>query len=340
MLELSPRQRTILNLVIQEYIVTASPVGSEAIVRRRALGISPATVRNEMVELERGGYLYQPHTSAGRVPSNKGYRFFVEILLQASELPPDEQRTISHQFHQVELELDQWTQLAASILARTVRTTAMVTAPSRPTCCLKHLELVSVQDALTLLVVVLQEGHLRQQMLSLPEAMEQDNLSKAAHRLTAHFKGLSATEVMGKALDLSAAETHVRDALVRIMRQVDASSHNEMVYDGLADMLRQPEFSGSERIREILEALERRAILAVLLPKLGSYQDVQVIIGEENTWPPLQECAVVLARYGIVGEAGGMLGVLGPTRLAYGRAIPAVRYLSRIMTDLLREVYA
>ncbi len=338
--ELTERQRAILRVVIHEYIATATPVGSEAIVRRRSLGISPATVRNEMLELERSGYLYQPHTSAGRIPSNKGYRYLVEMLLQASELSGDEQRTISHQFHQVEFEIDQWIQLAASVLANTVRTASMVSAPTAPKCRLKHLELVSVQEKTALLVIVLHEGLVRQQVLALSDPLAQEELGSIARKLSAVFKGLTAAEIEGKAAELSAVEAQVRSTLVHLMRQVDEGSHNELVYDGLVDMFRQPEFAGSGKVQHVLEVLERRAILSALLPRVGANEDVQVIIGDENAWPPLQECAVVAARYGIAGQAVGLLGVLGPTRMQYGRAIPAVRYLSRIMTSLMREAYA
>ena len=180
--DLTPRQQLILGLVIREYVAAAQPVGSKTI-EGYGLGVSSATIRNEMVVLEELGYLIQPHTSAGRVPTELGYRYFVERLMRESHLPLDEQRTIRHQFHQVGVDLEQWMRLAASVLARTAQSAAVVTSLKTEQCRLRHLELISIHETMAMLIVVLEGGIVRQQMLTLDEAMSQDTLTQIANRL-------------------------------------------------------------------------------------------------------------------------------------------------------------
>ena len=340
MVELTERQRAILSMIVDEYIRSAVPVASKTIVEKWLLGISPATVRNEMMELEEAGYIYQPHISAGRVPSVKGYRSFVEAILQGAQLSGDEQRMISHQFHQIEPDVEEWSRLAASILAHLANSAAMVTTPHSPACRLKHLELILMQDGVALMVVVLQEGTVRQQMISVPKGVTEDDLSAAAHKLTYLLKDMSAARIETYTADLSTLEKQVREALVRLMEHLDARRYYDLVLDGLSLMLRQPEFVGSRRTYEVFEALQTRQAIASILPKVVAAEDVVVLIGEETDSPPLHECAVVVARYGVQGEVGGMLGVVGPTRLQYTRAIPGVRYLARVMSNLLGELLA
>ncbi len=341
MRELTERQRRLLGLIVKEYVETAAPVGSQVLVRKGALNVSPATIRNEMMELEETGYIYQPHTSAGRVPTDAGYRLFIGDMLEESELDSSEQRTILHQFHQVELEMEQWTQLAASILVHMANNAAIVSAPSAPQCRLKHLELVPVQEKLALLVLVLDEGHVRQKLVAVADNLAEDELGTTARKLTAHYRGLSASEIKDKLVpNHSSFEGEVRDAVVHTMRQVDASSFTEVIFDGLVMMLRQPEFFGTEKIHLILEALQQRDVVATIAPEIVHSEGVRVIIGEEFKSPSLRECTVVISRYGSTDRAAGVLGVLGPKRMHYERAIPAVRYVSRVMTGLLQELYS
>lgn len=329
-------------MIVREYVSSASPVGSEALAQRYRLGLSPATVRNEMSELERAGYIAHPHTSAGRVPTDKGYRYFVSRLMAEFELPAEEERTIRHQFHQVELELDQWIHLAASVLARAAHNVAVVTMPSTPQCRLRHVELLALQDQLVLLLVVLQEGRLRQQIVTLPAAVDPDDLSKVAHRLTALFGGLSVSaidlKVTGDLVVLSPVENPIVEQLLKLMRQVDAGSAQNAHYDGLLQLLSQPEFTRSEKVRTLVAALEQRDSWLSTLPPAGPNGEVWLAIGEENPWTMLRDCSLVLARYGAEGSATGVLGIIGPTRMPYWRAIATVRCLSVVMGDLMTSL--
>src|SRR5438045_3622232 len=170
---ITDRQRRILAIIIEEYVTTARPVASEHITDHYGLNVSSATVRNEMVELERAGLIAQPHTSAGRVPSDRGYRYFVENLMTPASLSLSEQRTIRHQFHQIEMDADEWVRLATSVLARTVHSAAVATAPRSTAVRLKHFELLAISDARILLVLVGDDGSVTQQMLPVGERQEQ-----------------------------------------------------------------------------------------------------------------------------------------------------------------------
>jgi heat-inducible transcriptional repressor len=337
---LSERKERILKAIVEDYIRNATPVASETLVREYGLPVSPATVRNEMAELEAEGYIYQPHTSAGRIPTEQGYRYFVQRLMQEQHLPPSEQLTIRHQFHQVALFREQWLQLAAAVLARAVRAASIVSAPQLVECRVKHLEMLHMQGRVGLLVLVLQDGTVKQQLVTLPEGATQDDLSRASRRLNGLLHGKSRHEISSAIFmePLDATEQFVLDALVDLMTQIDVRDSVTLYHDGLGVLLDQPEFARVERARVIVEVLERPHALRELLPAVPPSAGVQIIIGSENRWEWMRECAFVLTRYGPAGAMTGIVGVLGPLRLPYSVAVPAVRYVSSIMTELLCEV--
>jgi len=338
--ELTTRQQTILGLVIREYIATAVPVSSKSITEQYGLRISSATVRNEMAYLEKMGYLTHPHTSAGRVPTEKGYRYFVQQLMGEAELPAAEKRMIQHQFYQVSLDVDQWMRLAATVLARISRTAAVVTSPRPNRCRFKHVELISTHGPLVLLILVLQEGLVEQQMLTLREIRSQEDLSRVSNWLNDAFRGLDTDEILVESAALPQFEQELGHIIADIMRSVDQRS-GEVYHDGVLNVVGQPEFTATESIRQVLRILEERALLESILSDVLSLagNGVQIIIGGEGRWDELSECSLVLARYGINGETTGALGVIGPTRMPYERAISAVRYMSSLLSDLLITFY-
>jgi heat-inducible transcriptional repressor len=289
-----------------------------------------------MALLEELGYLTHPHTSAGRVPTDKGYRYFVERLLGDVELPTDEKNTIRHQFHQAKLEMSQWMQLAAAVLARSARGAALVTAPQLDQPRIRHLELISTQSHLVLLILVFQGGNVRQRMLTLKEPMDQQALSQAATKLNGVFAGLDFGAIRTKNVELSDFESDVRNLLAELM--ADGTPPLQEVYrDGLTEVLQQPEFLSQSDARALVNAMEEPNFLKdVLSSRVGT---VQVVIGGEGRWRELSSCSMVLARYGVEGFATGTVGVLGPTRMPYGRAISTVRYVADLMSDLVSDLY-
>jgi heat-inducible transcriptional repressor len=337
---LSERKERILKAVVEEYTRNARPVASETLQREYGMTVSSATIRNEMAELEAEGYIYQPHTSAGRIPSEQGYRYFVQRLMQEERLPRAEQLTIRHQFHQVALMREEWLQLGAAVLARVARAAAIVSAPVVSASRIKHFEMLHMQDHLGLLVLVLQDGSVKQQLVTVPDGTSQEDLSAASGRLNATLHARSRAEVLASSAKeiLTRTEQFVVRALLELMAQLDNRDAVTVYHDGLVELLDQPEFASLERARAIVEVLERPQVLRELLPGVPQGDGIQILIGSENRWEWMRECAFVISRYGEAGDVTGVVGILGPLRLPYGIAIPSVRYIARIMTELLDDI--
>jgi len=341
--ELTSRQQIILSLVVREYVSTAAPVGSKGLTDRFKLGVSSATIRNELARLEELGYLSHPHTSAGRQPTDKGYRYFVERLMGDTELPVTEQRMIAHQFHQVRQDVEQWTKLAAAVLARTARSAALVTAPQSNTARFKHLQMICTQGRLVLLILVLQDGSVKQEMLTLAQTLSQEALDEASRRLNNVGANLSPEGIAALRANLPAFEAEIAGVIADILQQVESRSSSPIYRDGLTEVLKQPEFESREDSETLLRVMEEHSSLLedvlanALSPNVGG---VQVVIGGEGRWRELRDCSLVISRYGVADHATGALGVLGPTRMPYSRAISAVRYVSDLMSDLISDLYS
>lgn len=348
MTALSQRKQQILRVLVQEYIKTAQPVASETLVRRYGLHFSSATVRHELAGLEEAGLIYQPHTSAGRVPTDLGYRYFVEYLVEESTLSLDEQRLIRHQFYQVQDQLDQWVRLTASVMARLLHSAAVMTSPRASEGRLKHFEVLSVSDLSAHLVLVLMDGTVKQQRLLLENPLGQAELSALSSRLNTLFDGKNAIELdeLLSQYDVSSVDHLVGSSIARILEQHGDPLGDEFYREGVVNILEQPEYSRmgpeeerNERVRKVLEVLEQNRFLPALASHLREADGVQVIIGGENDWDEMRDVSLVVARYGREDKIGGLLGVIGPTRMQYGRAIAVVRYMTQVMNELLSEVY-
>lgn len=339
--EMTPRRQAVLGLVIRSYIERGQPVGSKAFVTAYGLDISPATIRNEMAALEEMGFLTHPHTSAGRIPTDLGYRYFVEHLLGETDLPLPEQLMIRHQFHQARLELDQWVRLAVAVLAHTTRKAALATPPRARQSRLKHLELISLRDTLVLMVLVLMGGTVKQQMLTLDEAVEQETLSRLSNQFNDHYKGLSASEIETRSRQLNALGREVGRIVSQVMLAVDGRTDDPLYRDGLIHILAEPEFAEGGQVRGIVQTLEGPTLANIVATAAGPLEigGVQVLIGGEGRWQEFADLALVLSRYGVEGGASGLLGVVGPLRMTYDRTIGAVRYVSQLMSDLVSDWY-
>jgi len=338
--ELTDRQKTLLLLIIRDYIDTAAPVGSKRLVEHYHLDLSPATIRNEMSALTEMGYLRQPHTSAGRVPTEDGYRYFVSEMMYNADLPDAVKHTISHQFHQSRADMEQWMTLAASVLATQSQGISMVTAPHAEQSRFKHVELISTQGRQVLMVLVMAGGEVRQQILTLSEPVTQERLSQTAARLN----GLLAGSTMDTIASLTTRPDPLdQDILLLIrqdMRSASESSSGEIYTDGLTNVLSEPEFAESDEARKALKIFEERSTLQDLLARTTSNSNIgglQVLIGGEGGWEELRQCSMVIARYGVPGMATGTLGVLGPMRMSYARTIPTVRFVAGLLSDLVND---
>lgn len=343
MSELTERQKTILMLVIRDYIETAQPVGSKALVERYRLDLSSATVRNELSALDELGFLRQPHTSAGRIPTEEGYRFFVGQMMHQAELPKAIQHTITHQFYQARPDVDQWMTLAASILAHQSQGVSVVTAPHAEQAHFKHVELISTQGRQVLMVLVMAGGEVSQQILTLAEPVSQERLSLTAARLNGLLAEMAVDAISNIPPRSEALDQDILTLIVQDMRRAAESVSGNIYTDGLTNVLSEPEFADSDDARRALRLFEERSNLQDLLARSTTGSMVgglQVLIGGEGGWEELRQCSMVLARYGVPGLATGMLGVLGPMRMSYARAIPTVRFVAGLLSDLVNDTIA
>ena len=346
---LDERSDSILRAVIDEYVSSATPVSSGSLVSNYPLGVSSATVRNILSDLEALGLLTHPHTSSGRVPTDAGYRYYVQVLADEWSLPPVEQRMIRHQFGQVEFSSEGWFRLAASTLAANTHIAGLATTAKPQSARARRVDLVTVQDRLAMLVVLFKEGTMKQALQNLPAITSQDQLDRASSLLNVLAVDRTADEIESALGDLPRAEESTDDldmlrrigeGLVRTIREFDAASIDDLFSDGLLNVMAAPEFDRSDKVRRVFAALENRVYLGSLVEAVARAGTIQIFIGHENRPLEMQDVSLVLAPYGRVGHAIGVVGVLGPTRMPYAQAIASVEFVSGLMNELVEHLYA
>ncbi len=331
------RRETVLRIIVEDYITGAVPVASSAIVKKYGLKVSPATVRNDTAYLEREGYVIHPHRSAGSVPTDKAYRYYVELIGEEIELPPVEQYLIHQISQEAKEEFEQWLRTMAVFLARLVHNLVVITTPKAVRCRFKHLDLVALQDFMALLIVVLYEAKIRRQVLSFGRKVSQDELTRLANKLTSIYAGMTSSEILADKSELSPEEKQVAECLARIVAAEDQVEYGEPYLEGLRLLLSQPEFSNSPRVLKILEVLEGEEWLRnIFCPELNK-GGIKVVIGEENPEPALQDLSFVASRYGVPDKASGIVGVIGPKRMDYAKAISSLNCLSTLLSNSVAE---
>jgi heat-inducible transcriptional repressor len=355
---LDVRSQAVLRAVIEEYVASATPVGSQALVERYRLGVSSATVRAVLADLEAAGLLTHPHTSAGRIPTDSGYRLYVETLVELHPIPAVEQLMIRHQFGQVEYASEHWFRLAATTLASVTGSAGLATAAKPGAARVRRIDLVVLAERMASLVLVLREGTIKQGLLQLDEPADQPILDRIAERLNLALGDRTAAEIEARLPDLvgavapgevgpapsTADETalayRVAERIARMMRESDAATVEEVYSDGLLNVMDAPEFAQSQKLRRVFSALENRSYLGELLRLVAGTGRIHVFIGRENVPAEMREVSLVLAPYGRPGRAIGVVGVLGPTRMAYSHAIGTVGFVSGLMNELVDHLYA
>lgn len=340
MLALDERKQDILRTVIRAYIDTAEPVGSEVLAQRSKLKVSPATIRSEMAALEAMGYLSQPHPSAGRIPTDRGYRVYVDTLLEDKELSTNERTRLRRQLVNALEERDRLPEEVARTLA-TVSHYASLVAQSHPDrLVFKHLHLVPMETTRVMAVIVTNAGVLRGRMVDLREpvnAEELDQLSRAVStRLEGYELGDITDAVLTRVLDEAAWQQRVVRQLTEWLLHQMLAASRQVHIDGTLNILTQPEFRDARAARSVLGALEREEVLSNLLQSSAD-RPVWITIGNEHGIEDLRGCSVVAAAYRVGGRDVGTLGIVGPTRMQYARAISLVRYLAASLSDVLTE---
>ena len=342
---LTSRQEDILTCIVQAYSEKPEPVGSRHLVENFQLNISSATVRNEMAQLEEMGYIAAPHTSAGRVPTAAGFRYFVRRLLQTRSLTLGEQSHISERVGTLQAGMEQWMRRTAALLARSVQTASIVTPPISQLNTFKHVELIAIQGRLALMVLVLNSGSVHQRMLTQAEPVPQGKLGEAAKRINEACADLGARQVRLRSINLPMLEREVAELTAELIENVDNNRARFIYRDGLSRIM--DSFADEEGAQQAIRILEEQAVLNALLTELlerlpaadSDEPGVRVVIAGDGRYEDLSRMSMVLSRYGDPARMSGAVGVLGPTHINYGRAISTVRYVSNLMTNVLATLY-
>ena len=332
------RKQEILRAVVQEFTTSAVPVGSQALQSRYFVNLSSATIRSELAELVDQGYLAQPHTSAGRVPTDSGYRYFVDFLMDLEKIPDQVGSFIENELRQAPADVQGMVEKVAMTVATVTQNASVASAPQGSEARIKHLDLVSLEPTEVLLILLLEGNLLRQQVLTVAKPATQAELTKVASRLNTTLGGKGSEEVR-RHYD-SAALGLEKELLGRVVTVLDIYEKGEslVVHDGVRNLLRQPEFAESSRLHQVLEVLEETRYLTVLLRQLIGQSDLQIVIGSENASSQLQGCAVVLTTYGPSNRLKGVLGVIGPTRMAYSQTVARLQAVARSASDRMADL--
>jgi len=335
-MDLTERREDILRTIVREYIASGTPVASKTIAQTD-IRVSPATIRNDVTSLEEDGYVSRPHSSAGAVPTDRAYRFYVETIGRDVQLPVAEQLLIAEVCQDAAEGLDKRLRLIATLLAHFVHNAALVTQPKAARARLKHVHMVSLQDMLALLIVVLCEPTVvRQRSISLPLPTTQDELIAASNRLSSRLSGLTAAEVAVEA-EQPGTDGEVMAQILELMHAEDKPELGRAHLEGLHLVLSQPEFAKSPRALSLLQLLERDDWIENALGPDLDLSGIRIIIGHENREEALQDLSLVIGNYGSSSRSKGVIGVVGPKRMDYTRAISSVNYLASLLSDSLRE---
>jgi heat-inducible transcriptional repressor len=333
------RRLAVLRAIVEDYVVTREPVGSKALVDRHGLGVSPATVRNDMAALEEEGLIAQPHTSAGRIPTDKGYRFFVDRLTQIKPMSAAERRAIST-FLEGAHDLDDMVQRSVRLLAQLTQQVAIVQYPTLARSSVRHVELIQLTSTRLLIVLILSTGRVEQRVIELPLELGEDSLADLRTRINRGAMGQPITLAAGAlaALAEQVAPQDRTQAAVIAAALVEAMSNERnderVVVGGTANLARFGD-SFDQSIKPMLEALEEHVVLLKLLGEATSSDSITVRIGHEGPYEELATTSVVATGYGPGEEAVGSLGIVGPTRMDYPGSMAAVRAVASYVSTIL-----
>lgn len=339
---LSERKQKILQGVIHSYIQTARPVSSKLIAEKFGLGLSPATIRNVLSELEEEGYLIQPHTSAGRIPTDKGYRYYVDSLIEIQRLTLEEEERFrcEHELHLQELE--ETMVQTSKMLSLVSHYTGFVLAPKLEKSTFKHLELIPVQSKRILVILITSGGLVKHRLIDVSQDISLPKLQSVAHLLNRLLQGLTLAEVRSKIFEKLEEERRTHEELLGLVRQLSFQTFDigdELYLEGAANILSLPDFADYQKIRSVFQIIEEKKLFSQMLKNKVYHQGlanrgVEVFIGEENPYPELSECSVVTSTYKMDDRILGILGILGPKRMEYGRMIGLVDMVGRWLEEL------
>jgi heat-inducible transcriptional repressor len=343
------RGQAILSAIISEHLVTGEPVGSKTVAEKfaNAYGWSSATIRNVMGELEEAGLVEQPHTSAGRVPTDKGYRFYVDNLLGVLSLTDEDLQLINRELSANETP-DRLMERTSSLLSALSQNVGIVVSPSLANDRLQHIEFVNLSDKRILVVMVSAPNIVHNKIIRLEEILTQEELDRTARYLNQEFSGRSLSVIRTEILRLMHEEKTLFDkllqtAIILCSQSIESEELGEVYVDGASNIVSKPDFSNFERLRSLLRTFEEKSRLVQILNEciardVSARDNVQIVIGSENLAPSLQNCALITAPYRIgAGATAGTLSVLGPTRIEYARMISIVSYVAQMLEKMMLD---
>lgn len=331
---LSTRKRDILRAVVTDYIKLAQPIGSRAISRRYRMGLSPATIRNEMADLEEMGYLVQPHTSAGRVPSQKGYRYYVDELMETAGLEPEERASIRQVYEQGKLrEIEDIIKHTSRLISSLTNYTSLILGPQLKKSAFKKLQIMPVDSQRGLLVLVTDTGFVKNKVINLPQMLSTSELNRIVTYLNRRLEGITVDKISSRLIvelrrDLYHHIKFLEDTFT-LLEESLVEDERRVFLGGTSNILSQPEFGNIEKVKALLSLFEQHPLLAKLLSSPVSGVDRVVIkIGKENIVEEIQECSLVMTSYSLGKEVMGTIAVLGPTRMEYSRAVAVLQQVA------------
>lgn len=341
---LDARKQRILAAVIQEHIHSAEPVASEAVVRHSGLGVSSATVRHEMASLEEMGFLTQPHTSAGRVPTDRAYRYYVDALLNEERISAEERGRLRRQIRSLAEEAERLIQGAARALAEEVRYPSVVATVQPREQLFRHLHFVPLEARCVLGVLVTDAGVYEGQPVELPEPIDPETLDRLSRGISARLEGLTLGEISRERLEALVGEMARYQRLFDYLRRwldraIRRAAVGHVFVEGTMHLLEQPEFRHPDLVSAVLATLAREEEMAEILRPVPG-RPVWVTIGSEMPSPTMRECSLVAATYRIGRRTVGTLGVVGPKRMRYQRTVPLVRFLAENLSEALASLSA
>jgi heat-inducible transcriptional repressor len=338
---LDDRRREVLRTLIQLHVETGDPVGSESLSRAFGRALSPASLRNIMADLEALGYLDHPHTSAGRIPTDEGYRVYVDSLMGRQALDPGEAQAIAELRHG-EASAEQTMERASQLLSRLSRNVGFVLAPDIARTSFRHVDLVPLGHPRVLVVMVSATGIVTHKVIDVEERLEPSALQECANYLNAHFSGMPLSDIRARLLELMTEEKALYDSLLQRVialgeRAFALPEPGANVYlDGASNMLSQREFEDLERMRALFRTFEEKSRLVRILNACIAGDGIRVLIGHENSDPELKDLSLVTATCRVEGEPGLGVGVLGSTRMQYAHVVSLVDHVARAVADVLR----
>jgi len=338
--KLDHRKFLILQAIIDDYIMSAVPVGSRTISRKSGVGFSPATIRNEMSDLEELGYLAQPHTSAGRIPSAKAYRLYVDELMKAVDLTPLEIEHIQSHLKSRTAQVEQVIRFAAQAMSEITQYAAVVVPPNYQQVPIRRVQLVPVTETSALMIVVMGEGVVKDTVIRIPSGVTAEQLYHLSMMLTESLKDSSPQDARARfAAIYSKLDEHrqlMAEVLGTLESQLEDAPEASIVVGGSTNLLNYPEFSDVEKAKQFLTVLESREKLIPLLRRAGDVA-FTIRIGPENEMPEFSESSVVTASYRVGKHTQGTLGIIGPTRMNYARVVSVMSYMGKLISDMLSE---